>query len=156
MHIIGRLAGCWTRVDKDFIKAYRWLCTQMAQRGIELGDKPPIWAWTQKPDLRHAGHLPRGEQGVRLEFDIPPTSVLVSNFDAWHCILNDSFLTLTDAEHDVAFSECGYPRQDVVTSWERVFDLDACQNGGYGVTAQATFPYLDLTHLRKVQAFTGR
>lgn len=49
----------------------------------------PIWFWfSPKPDLRHRAHLPRGEQAVRLELELPRETVLLSDFDTWHCVLN--------------------------------------------------------------------
>lgn len=82
----GVLRGDGRRVDKDFRRAYAWMAEQMSQR---LGRPPgrsraPVWAWkvwssrSFKPDLRSSGLLPRGEAGVRIEFEVSPETVLLS------------------------------------------------------------------------------
>jgi hypothetical protein len=61
----------------------------------------PIWAWYQwenesrrKPDLRAAGHLSKGQKGVRIEFECCDEAALYPKF------------------HD-----------RIVKSWNRIFDL---------------------------------
>lgn len=152
----GTLYGDWSRVDKDFKKAYYWLCHQMENRGMRLRGRPPIWAWQTKPDLRHNAHLEKGEKGVRLELEVPSVELLASNYSAWHCVLNDHYLTSTDAETDKAFSDDGYTRDEIELSWQKVFDLDYCVSADYGSAVQLTMPALELHYVKKAQAFRGR
>ena len=119
--------------------------------------RPPIWAWEKKPDLRHNVHIGKGEKGVRLELEVPSVELLASNFGAWHCVLNDHYLTSTDAETDKAFSDDGYTRDQIESSWQKVFDLDYCTSvAGYGSAVQLTMPALELHYMKKAQAFRGR
>jgi hypothetical protein len=64
--------------ESNWIYPYEWIIDQMKMR---LGPPPepgcfPIWAWYQwenesrrKPDIRAAGHLSKGQKGVRIEFE---------------------------------------------------------------------------------------
>ncbi len=84
---------CW----KGFRRPYIWMSEQMRDR---LGPSPtgsdyPVWVWYQwdrqhpKPDLRSSGHLSPGQRGYRLELLMPKATVLLSDFEAWHCVLNN-------------------------------------------------------------------
>lgn len=68
-----------------------------------------------------------------VEFLVTRSAVLLPDFEAWHCVLNDAFLALSQAEDD-AFEACHGGRTragersaacqaEVEASWERVFDL---------------------------------
>jgi len=97
------------------------------------------------------------------------SSTLASNFAAWHCVLNDHFLPINDAELDKAFSDDDpYTKEQVLLSWQRIFDLKLCiageelENGdfeiqdGYDGATQITFPSIKLEYVKRVKAFKGR
>lgn len=59
----------------------------------------PVWAWYRahgqqrpKPDLRKRDFLEPGQQGVRIELDLPDEQVPLSSFDGWPAVLNNWFL----------------------------------------------------------------
>lgn len=169
------------------ILAYRWLVEQMEQR---IGPGPPgvdfpIWAWYQwrndrqrRPDLRSSAHLQRGQKGVRIEFEIKDQQLLLSDFDLWHSALNYWYLPLNEQD-DLAFEaelethglslyemkplpDVAY-HQRILDSWQRIFDLDWCDETGYisadrkeKKSIQATLWELPVAHVRKVTAFTAR
>ena len=88
-------------VPKEFRCAYDWMCAQMKQRLHQYYGHFPWWGWySPRPDLRHSGHLERGTKGVRLELEIDPNEVLLSDFDAWHSVLNRGYLGLSEVEDD--------------------------------------------------------
>jgi len=156
-----QLAGAWAKIQEDGVlrtdgrrvrreyrQAYEWLARQMEER---LGCRPsekalPLWAWYQwngatctKPDLRSCGHVPKGERGVRIEFEISDRLVLLSDFELWHYALNYWYLpeSLKDAEDfEAELSRRGLsfyktkPLRDrafhgkIAESWSRIFDLD--------------------------------
>lgn len=150
----GMLYGDWRRVWKHFKKPYKWLCDQMEQRDIPLKGRPPMWAWTTKPDLRSSYHLEKGEKGVRLELEVPDELVLVSNFEAWHCVLNDHFVVTNDDELEMMFN---YPRSEVEASWQKIFQLEHINAlPGYSDRAQATFPLIELDRVVRSTAFVSR
>ena len=89
------------------LEAYHWMAEKL-QRKVPAPEyiQLPVWAWYRahgltrvKPNLRRKGHLQSGEQGVRIEFEVPKHLVLLSNFDTWHAVLNNHCLALSDAEY---------------------------------------------------------
>lgn len=177
----GVLSGCQQYVEPYFLEAYQWLIEQMKTRiGPQLQpDAFPIWAWYQwegqrkKPDLRSSGHLPKGEWGVRIEFEAGAQQVLLSDFDLWHYVLNYWYLPKSLAEgelleaeledHGLSFYESkplpdiNYHRQ-IVESWQRIFDLDWYAEGitDERKSIQATLWELRLDNVRDVREFKAR
>lgn len=172
--------------DKDFWRTpFRWLSGEMRK---QIGPPPegvtyPLWAWYQwdgakkrRPDLRHNCFVRKGEVAYRVEFEIDDKDVVLSNFDSWHCVLNDSYLPISEAD-DEAFDSYlkerdayryargkGCPediRQQIEESWQRVFDLSLVDDDymHYPLdkkAIQATFWTLSLDQVRKVDRFVGR
>jgi hypothetical protein len=152
----GVLYGDWRRLDdRSFKPAYKWLCTQMEGRGIPLKGRPPMWAWAHKPDMRMAAHLYRGQHGmIRLELEVPDGLVLLSNYEAWHCVLNDHFLVTCGEEVEGMFD---HPRDEVEESWKKIFDHELITGlPGYGDWTQATFPTIELDYVIKTWKFGPR
>lgn len=125
----GTFTASWNRVDPDYRAAYRWMAAQMARRGMALNGHAPVWAWRSynpphrdRPDLRCAGHAPRGTQCALIELNVPDAFALVSDFDAWHAVLNRWYLGLSESE-DAAMERAGISETALVQSWERIFDL---------------------------------
>jgi len=96
----GWLYADGRRIPPEFRFAYRWMRQQMRSRIPSYGGRYPWWGWARpKPDLRRAGHLPRGTRGVRLELELSDEEVLPSDpstgsghrFDAWHVVLNRDY-----------------------------------------------------------------
>jgi len=161
-------------VPKEFRCAYDWMRAQMGRCLPHYDGHFPWWGWhTPRPDLRQSGHLPRGVQGVRLELEIDPNQVLLSDFDAWHSVLNRGYLGLSEAEDDAWYGrfEAAIPNRwawplpepwysDILTSWERVFDLEALAASEYWQPGpryiQATFEALRLVDVRKCTPFVAR
>ncbi|MCA9664276.1 MAG: DUF3841 domain-containing protein [Myxococcales bacterium] len=136
-------AGARPAIDPAHRAAYGWMREQMQQRigASSAREAWPIWAWADygaggaRPDLRASGHLPRGCPGVRVAFEIDERDVLLSDFEAWHFVLNGAYLPHDDA--DLARFEAraralgaaswdllSSPlRDEVQRSWQRIFDL---------------------------------
>jgi hypothetical protein len=139
----------------------------------------PLWGWYRwqgpkqcRPDLRASGHLTKGTTGVRIEFELPEDSVLLSDFNDWHCVLNRCFLSINEQE-DEAFTrelkrahvEWRWPYPEpfhlrVVSSWQRIFDLEAGDPEWWGRPSdrsiQATFWELAIPQIRRVDIFRAR
>lgn len=108
--------------------AYLWLANRMKEF---IGDPPegvrfPVWAWYQweglrkRPDMR--SHRFYGEKRtpiVLLTVEVPDEKVVLSDFDMWHCILNDDYLPLTIAEDKDEFTN-----DEKILSWNNVFKYD--------------------------------
>lgn len=160
-------------VPREFRHAYDWMCAQMERRILGYRGHYPWWGWhISRPDLRQSGHLPRGTRGVRLELELKPAEVLLSDFDAWHFVLNRGYLAYSEEEDEVWYRrfEAAVPdrwawplpeswHSDLLTSWERIFDLEALAASDYWDGEhyiQATFETLRLADVRKRTPFVAR
>ena len=152
-------------VDNRFRPAYDWMVRQLEQRVKNYPhNKYPIWAWYHpKPDLRRSGHLPRGTSGVRVEFLVSSDRVLLSDFEAWHAVLNCWYLSLSEEESenwDTCCERAGikicwdnWPplspfKEELMRSWERIFDLELLKKhsewmGGGAIQACIEKIYMD-------------
>jgi hypothetical protein len=146
----GRLRAARRHVIKEFLRPYIWMAEQMERRlsvPRPSKDAMTIWAWYQwegkrcKPDLRSAGYLTKGEQGVRVELQVDDRRVLLSDFDLWHYVLNYSYLPESEeageafekklAKAGFSFCKCDHQhplphaqyRREIEESWERIFDI---------------------------------
>lgn len=175
----GILRGDGRRVDPYFRHAFHWIADEMRRRLPPSHAKFPIWGWYRwqgearaRPDLRTSGHLAKGTPGICIEFEVPDNRVLLSDFDAWHCVLNGSFLSLSE-EEDNAFDEelekagvqHGWPYPEpfnsrVISSWQRIFNMEAADPEWRGSPSergiQATFWELNLSQVRCINRFTAR
>jgi hypothetical protein len=141
----GRLTTPRSLADSDFSGAYDWMVGQMLDRvgAPRERDSSPVWAWCQyesrdrrRPDLRHTGHLPRGQPGYRLEVDVNASKCLLSDFDLWHYVLNYWYLPTSERDcnrfEELNGGKCyswddrppGPLNLSIRESWVRVFDLD--------------------------------
>ena len=166
----GRLEADWRRVEKSWLPAFRWMAQQMTLRLGIRQRRPPVWAWhsylgarKRRPDLRSSGHLPRGATGVRIEFDAPEGLVLLSDFDMWHCALNNWYLALSDSEDrrvEALKQKDKLPQQMIVRSWERMFALGCGSTKEWGRRSdrviQACVPRVEAGWVRRVDRFTAR
>jgi hypothetical protein len=145
-------------LDDYMDDSYQWMIEQMRKRLPQSPHSYPLWAWYQrysekkkKPDLR--GWDYRGYKGVRIEFEVDDSQVLLSDFSTWHCILNHCYVGENEEDDDAFYKEieaigyksvgdllyydkprkwwgpCDpevreYLRARVYKSWERIFDLD--------------------------------
>jgi hypothetical protein len=183
--------GSWDHVeqiDEDepdyWTRPYLWMCQQMEARLPTYSYNPPIWAWTEKPDLRWFRHN-WNEQGwcVRIEFDAPEERFLISNYDFWHTVLNRYPFTVNEAEWTDFWTRWDARRkelrdqslsrreaddwvflemyEEIDATWQRIFDLTlhrACDEGWVGAepTYQACVDGLDVSWVRKVDLFRPR
>ena len=164
------------RTEPYFRPAYRWMTAQMTRR---LGPAPggvewPAWAWARapgrlRPDLRERGHLPRGTKGFRLELEIAPERALLSDFDAWHLVLNGGYYAPSEAaaaDFDRRLAaipraqRSAVARAETEQSWERIFDLDSGDPDWCGRSVdngvQACLWEIVKADVRRVDAFTAR
>ena len=141
---------------EEFHNAYRWMTEQMKKRigPPPVGVEYPIWAWHtrgwkhKKPDLRSSDMRHFTKPHVCIELEIPDEEILLSDFDAWHFVLNDfcysqchsleeyeqlekQYESLSDAEKKKARME----------SWNKIFDVTPYENewNRNGEYIQATF-----------------
>ncbi|MDO4226213.1 DUF3841 domain-containing protein [Neisseria sp.] len=155
-------------VMPERMEAYQWMSRRLAEKTpAPAGVRFPLWAWYHahgskrpKPDLRKRGHLEKGEKGVRIEFLMPETDVLLSSFDGWHAVLNNHFFSLDDQEYEHHENmenklSAADLQQAKEKSWLRIFDLNLIPNPAI-YEIQAVFWQLDLASVVKVDYFTAR
>ena len=163
------LAG--KQLDPQFTAAYDWLTCQMEKR---IGPAPegviyPVWAWyqfgdKQKPDLRKerwANGGP-GEKYACILLEVPDREVLLSDFGAWHFVLNNWPISETEEEADRldAFLDSiseAEKKAFLAKNWEKICDIAPFSNGwtSRGSDIQATFWELKREYIRDVRFFTG-
>lgn len=140
--------------DCGFLAAYDWLVSQMEKRvgTAPIGVKYPIWAWFSNND-DFSDWNNDGRKYAKITVEIDPSRVLLSDFDDWHCVLNNCPLldeTVSEEEFDVAWDRCVAAGPEAVrATWERVFHDD----GNY---VQATFWELYLSDVVNVEVFVSR
>jgi hypothetical protein len=116
--------------------------------------------------------LAKGQKGVRIELELENGKVLLSDYNGWHAVLNNSFLSYDEAEDDRFEQEkqrLGYGygspqpeslRSKITASWERIFDLAGGDPEWWGKVSgraiQATFWELRLKDVTDVTFFTDR
>lgn len=157
---------CW-----GFKRSYEWLIGYM-RKLIPSRLQYPIWAWTNKPDLRRERHyynFPNG--GARICFEKSESEMLLSDFESWHYVLNYWYLSETEKESDDFGQECkdktgfGYferkplpdPQLDqrLRSSWEAIFEPDKCEKwfGGSPRLVQATVWGISMDSVLEVSPF---
>lgn len=161
--------------DKEwnFKESYDWLVNQMELR---IGRRPkgvsyPIWAWYmrdwkhKKPDLRNVGLGTKGEKSVCIEIEIPNNQVVLTDYDAWHYVLNNWYFDNSTCEEEWEklhnkFDKLSNEKQKIVReqSWQKIFDISPYESSWFqrGRYVQATFWTLYLKDVKSVQFFIAR
>lgn len=170
----GRYVCDGRKTDKFFRERYRWLCEEMKNK---IGKPPknvtfPVWAWhtrnfkRKKPDLRCAEYGRKGDKMVCLEIEVPDNEVLLTDFDAWHFVLNKWYLNTDcwdeetyDKDHEWLDSLSTEEREkEIEKSWQGIYNIDPKETDwcARGKWIQATFWELKKEYIKKVQYFTVR
>ena len=143
-----------------FLKPYEWIAAQMNKR---IGPPPkgvrfPIWAFYQwegqRKRLDMRTHRRWGKAGtpiVLLTIDVPDELVLLSNFDMWHCVLNQSLCPIAE-EDDIEEPT----QEEIENSWNNIFSIDAdAPYWDTPKTTQATFWELRREWVIKAEHFVS-
>ncbi|WP_458407641.1 DUF3841 domain-containing protein [Anaerotignum sp.] len=156
-------------LDIDHIKqAYEWMAQQMEKR-VSLppeGVKYPVWAWHtiggkhKTPDLRQAMFRNFKGSYVCIELEIPDDEVLLSDYDAWHMVLNDQYIDFSFSEDEynraIAYFESlskEEQKNQKIKSWDNVFFITPYHNAwtSMGEYIQATFWELKPEYMKSVR-----
>jgi hypothetical protein len=131
----GVLTGDSLWAIEGYENAYQWIMDQMAQR---LGCQKchPIWLWTERPDLRTRWGGEIGSTYILLQVRANESTVLISEYYAWHCVLNNQPLQLYKDEE-----------VDKEESWKRIFDIELLESSPYRA-------FRDGLHHTKLQGIT--
>lgn len=137
--------------------AYKWMIEQMKARLPNYNGEYPIWLWVKKPDMRSTGHFVGGTKCVRLTLDLDEEDVLISDFERWHIVLNDSYCSDNEQEDNDFYN--GNLQISKEQSWERIFDLHRevdTEWTGNNNWLQGTTGRIYLDRVKKVEYFTTR
>lgn len=150
----GMLQGDESYIDEDFLDAYKWMIAQMKQQLPNYIGEVPIWLWTKRPDLRSSGYLEKGQKGVLLQVELDPKNVLLSDFQAWHLVLNNHYMSLTDYEDKEVFTD-----EEIQKSWALIFELEQLKESemwGEPLHLQGVTGTIKLNQIKSVKEFTAR
>jgi len=146
--------------DEAFNNAYEWLVERMELKTPKPENVTwPVWAWhtnygaQMKPDRRRQMYSSYDQLDAILEIEIPDDEVILSDFDDWHCVLNN-FAIMSDEEYENWEEkdkwDCPvYTDEYKLNSWEKVFRSD-------GEFVQACFWMIKPEHLVKVHKLRKR
>lgn len=155
---IGYLIGNPEFVWEELLEPYHWMMLQIKKKLSNYSGEYPIWLWTEKPDLRKSGHFNGGTHAVSLEVEIQSDRVLLSDFDAWHVILNNGFFALNEEEFDAYYR--GEVSKTKEESWERLFDQELLTKSSWWNNAPLYFQgvtgRIEITAIKKVRTFMAR
>ena len=129
--------------DSCFRNAYEWMTKQMAEfvGPAPCGVKYPIWAWYRHDDdYGYWNH--DGKVYAKITLEVDDERVLLSDFDDWHCVLNNCPVEEDDEEGEYA------TEAEVRATWKRIFHAD-------GETVQATFWELYADDVLNIEIFTS-
>lgn len=151
--------------DRDFQSAYLWMMHQMTNRLADYHGRYPWWAYLpEKPDLRCWNGYFSGDKGVRLELQLAPERVVISDYETWHWVLNSWRLPLSPnegSEEEISappgmhLLDCPFPtpaQRKAIKSWARIFDLESLATNGWAANSlQACFEELNLKDVITVE-----
>lgn len=158
--------------------SYLWLKEKMLEKGViyKHYHQHLIWGWAQwygnkkKPDKRYSSVFSfSNEPFVMMELDIDSSRVSLTDYDAWHYVLN--YLYIGGKKESDSFSEkfnyyqenpLSDPKADkeLKDTWDHIFDLDKiCSLLQYPKeqqSIQATFFEIFLEDVKKVHYFENK
>jgi hypothetical protein len=111
-----------TTEEKNYFRpAYNWMRKQMKARIKDFSGDYPLWAWTKKSDTKYAfetDYRIENPNEYLITIKVPKNCILISNFLAWHAVLNNDHIYL---DFDGSF---GYPtKKEIIESWAKIFDI---------------------------------
>jgi len=145
LSVTGALRTDPRMVEDEFRPAYDWIARKLAEKlRPPAGIAYPVWSWYRadgqrkpRPDLRRKwGET--GQDMALVEFSMPASDVLLSDYQTWHFPLNDWFLGRSEKEQDgferdEAALDPAMRRARVEASWDAVLNWHALDAAWHGV-----------------------
>ncbi|MDQ0231374.1 DUF3841 domain-containing protein [Metabacillus malikii] len=149
----GFLVGAREYIWPEFLDSYHWMMEQMKVKLPNYHGEYPVWVWEQRPDLRKSGHLEKGERGVLLKLELDDANVLLSDFQAWHFVIDNAYCNIEGME-DVE----GISTEEIQASWQKIFDLTyVSQHPEWGeVTVQGVTGKVSIDKITLEKEFISR
>lgn len=166
-----------------FKKSYDWMNQKLQQKTPKPPQADyPFWGYYQwngiqkvQPDLRssEAKNYCKKQPYCLLHLEIPDNEVLLSDYDAWHFVLNCWYLTSNSMrelkeqelnQQGLSLYKQEQLSQDILhliqSSWDNVFDLETAATlleiSTSQSTIQATFWSILKEYLQKIIVFDGK
>ncbi|WP_238815409.1 DUF3841 domain-containing protein [Nocardia brasiliensis] len=89
----GRYRASWARVTPNWRTAFEAMTAEMARRGMDCADAPPVWCWPGRAlraaQVRTTANLLLGDHEWAhgrwlLKLDVPERCTLVTSYGAWN------------------------------------------------------------------------
>lgn len=172
----GRLVADGRRIThKSFRPSYKWMMAQMKKRIPGYSGRYPVWCYYG----HRASYYERmNHYGVKaphafIHARVPASRVLLSDFGAWHCILNRQYLSLNQREDRAFDKKVGKEywwyeylsakfKKEIEKSWERIFDLKLLDSKASNIwfgkvdDIQGVIEYIDLSEVKSVSKFNKK
>lgn len=140
--------------DPGHPSPYDWMRERMAELMPTFSGDYPVWGWLKRPSTRPSiwGEA-AGEATVLVSAIVPRHRILLSDFDDWHAVLNDWYLSRTEAEDSEVEAAGGATPAQRRESWLRVFETGSLRSAeemqwrGPGLFVQAC---IDRIHLSEI------
>lgn len=157
---------------KEFIDAYKWMIEQMKEKGYTKPDgyETPWWAWYRlngenKITSEIENLCAPGKKFKLLELEVPDKYVLLSDYDAWHYVLNKWWYDDSTCEEEWEknrdwFDTLPYIERERLEkeSWQKIFDIGIRKSEwtSNGLYVQAVFWELKAGYIVRVTDIVGR
>lgn len=157
---------------KEFIDAYKWMIEQMKKKGYTKPDgcETPWWAWYRlngenKITSEIENLCTPGKKFKLIELEVPDKYVLLSDYDAWHYVLNKWWYDDSTCEEEWEknrdwFDTLPYIERERLEkeSWQKIFDIGIRKSEwtSNGLYVQAVFWELKAEYIVRVTDIVGR
>lgn len=109
--------------DPEHPSPYDWMRQQMAELMPSFSGDYPVWGWLKRPSTRPSiWGQGAGQATVLVSALVPRRRILLSDFDDWHAVLNDWYLSRTEAEDNEVEAAGGATPAQRRESWLRIFE----------------------------------
>lgn len=101
--------------------------------------------------------MKKGHSGVLLEAELETNEILLSDFMAWHVVLNDQFLALNEEEEELY--DAGKLNLTKERSWTRIFEFEKWRGSEYMGNAellQAVIGRIRVSRIKVIKEFTAK
>lgn len=150
-----------------FLDSYNWLKEQLEIKGLNLKYNYPFWVWIERPDFReYRKEIPKGGSLFLLELDIPKEEIIISNFGAWHMVLNGIYCPKNTSDYkmiekDKKLSEAYFWDKEIENnlkskikeSWNNIFLRNKKFKNLYGLTEQGNISHIRLDQIIKITEY---
>lgn len=153
----GILRANMNHIDSYWSERYDYMVKQMQLRIGYASNDYPIWVMDTSDNYEY--HITPSKKSVLLSVEVDESLILWSSYDAWHCVLNGSYCSLSEEDDDWFENTIHDNRRLLIEkSWERIFDNSLIDKEckWYGDTLQGCVGYINMADVKSVTHFVGK